>query len=101
MDTQSGLRAFSRGFVGDITRLVRGSRYEMEMHCLLLALSQRRLIVTMPISTIYLNNNASFQVSGGTGFLAHPQGTGDLVESAPGRTATDQLPIVPTRKRPH
>jgi glycosyltransferase involved in cell wall biosynthesis len=39
VDTQSGLRAFSRGFAEEIVRQVPGSRYEMELNCLLLALS--------------------------------------------------------------
>jgi LmbE family N-acetylglucosaminyl deacetylase len=60
-DTQSGLRAFSRSFAEEVLRQVPGSRYEMELNCLLLALSQGRRIATMPISTIYLDRNASSQ----------------------------------------
>src|SRR5690606_23119330 len=42
MDTQSGMRAFTRDFVEDIVRSVPGSRYETEFQILLLALSKKR-----------------------------------------------------------
>lgn len=58
-DTQSGLRAFDQAFVWDIVNEVRGSRYETEFQILLLALSQRRQIVSVPIPTIYIDNNRS------------------------------------------
>ncbi len=61
VDTQSGLRAFSRNFVEEVVCRVPGSRYEMELHCLLLALSQQRPTARMPISTIYLDHNRSSQ----------------------------------------
>ena len=58
-DTQSGLRAFSYGFVEEIVRHVSGSRYETEFQILLLALSQRRRLTTVSIPTIYIDNNRS------------------------------------------
>lgn len=58
-DTQSGLRGFSRAFAGEILRKVSGSRYETELQMLLLALSQQRNIVSVPIPTIYIDNNRS------------------------------------------
>lgn len=58
-DTQSGLRAFSYGFVEEIVRHVSGSRYETEFQVLLLALSQRRRLTTVSIPTIYIDNNRS------------------------------------------
>jgi Glycosyl transferase family 2 len=61
VDTQSGLRAFSRRLAEEIVRQVPGSRYEMELNCLLLALAQGRAIATMPISTLYLDRNATSQ----------------------------------------
>lgn len=58
-DTQSGLRAFSYGFVEEIVRHVSGSRYETEFQILLLALSERRRLTTVTIPTIYIDNNRS------------------------------------------
>ena len=58
-DTQSGLRAFKREFVQDIVNEVPGSRYETEFQILLLALSQGRKIASVPIPTIYIDNNRS------------------------------------------
>jgi hypothetical protein len=58
-DTQSGLRAFSYGFVEETVRHVSGSRYETEFQILLLALSQRRRLTTVTIPTIYIDNNRS------------------------------------------
>lgn len=58
-DTQSGLRAFTRAFAQDVVRMVAGSRYETEFQILLLALSQQRHIATVPIPTIYIDNNRS------------------------------------------
>jgi hypothetical protein len=58
-DTQSGLRAFNLAFTETIVRSVTGSRYETEIQVLLLALSQRRKIVNVPIPTIYIDNNRS------------------------------------------
>lgn len=58
-DTQSGLRAFTQGFVQEIVSTVPGSRYETEFQILLLALSQQRSIVSTSIPTIYIDNNRS------------------------------------------
>lgn len=58
-DTQSGLRAFNPELVEQIVRSVKGSRYETEIQVLLLALSQQRNIVNVPIPTIYIDNNRS------------------------------------------
>lgn len=59
IDTQSGMRAFTRDFVEDIVRSVPGSRYETEFQILLLALSKKRRIATTSIPTIYIDNNRS------------------------------------------
>lgn len=58
-DTQSGMRAFSQAFAREVVGKVRGSRYETEFQVLLLALSQRRSIASVPIATIYIDNNRS------------------------------------------
>lgn len=62
-DTQSGFRGFQRPLLEQIATRVRGHRYEMEFACLLLALSQKREIRTVPISTVYLNQNRSSHFS--------------------------------------
>jgi len=56
-DTQSGMRALDRNFVAEIVRRIPGRRYETELQILLLALEQRRCIATVPIPTIYFQNN--------------------------------------------
>jgi len=58
-DTQSGFRAIDRPFLEEIVRSVEGSRYEMELSVLLLALSQGRRIATVPIPTLYFQGNRS------------------------------------------
>ena len=58
-DTQSGMRAFSRGFVEEIARRITGSRYETEFQILLLALGKGKRIATVEIPTIYIDNNRS------------------------------------------
>lgn len=58
-DTQSGMRAFSRALVEDIAQKISGSRYETEFQILLLALSEHRRIASVPIPTIYIDNNRS------------------------------------------
>ena len=58
-DTQSGFRAIDRPFLEQIVRSVEGSRYEMELSVLLLALSQGRRIATVPIPTLYFHGNRS------------------------------------------
>jgi LmbE family N-acetylglucosaminyl deacetylase len=57
IDTQSGLRALNREFVGETVRVLRGGRYETELQMLLLALEQRRGVRTRTISTLYFNGN--------------------------------------------
>lgn len=59
VDTQSGMRGFSQIFAEEIVSKVRGSRYETEFQILLLALSQRRKVSSVPIATIYIDNNSS------------------------------------------
>jgi glycosyltransferase involved in cell wall biosynthesis len=63
VDSQSGMRAFSYPLVKEIVRCIQGGKYEMEFHCLLLALSQKRNIEEIPISTLYLNNNRASHFS--------------------------------------
>lgn len=58
-DTQSGMRAFNRELVEEIARRISGSRYETEFQILLLALSRGRRIASVPIPTIYIDNNRS------------------------------------------
>jgi LmbE family N-acetylglucosaminyl deacetylase len=58
-DTQSGLRAFTRGFVEQIVRRIRGGRYETEAYILMMALEMRKHIATVPIESIYLDKNSS------------------------------------------
>lgn len=62
-DTQSGMRAFNQSLATEITQKISGGRYEMEMECLLLALSQKRNIVEFSISTIYIDRNKSSHFS--------------------------------------
>lgn len=59
VDTQSGMRAFTPSMVREIVREVRGSRYETEFQILLMALAQQRAITSVPIPTIYIDNNRS------------------------------------------
>jgi glycosyltransferase involved in cell wall biosynthesis len=59
MDTQSGMRAFSRELIDEVARKISGSRYETEFQILLLALSQGKRIATVSIPTIYIDNNRS------------------------------------------
>lgn len=63
VDTQSGMRAFSKEFVSEIASKVKEGRYETEFRCLLLALSQNRRIATIRIPTIYLDKNRSSHFS--------------------------------------
>ncbi|MGZ8983929.1 MAG: PIG-L family deacetylase [Methylotenera sp.] len=58
-DTQSGLRAFKRQQIEQIVTTVSGSRYETEFEILLLAISQKWPIASVPIPTIYLDKNSS------------------------------------------
>ncbi len=62
-DTQSGLRAFSRAFAEEFVRCVPPGRYETEFRCLLLALAGTWSISTIPISTIYIDENKSSHFS--------------------------------------
>lgn len=63
LDTQSGLRAFSRDFVQEIVQKVPGGCYEMELECLLLALSEQRRVGSVAISTLYIEENTSSHFS--------------------------------------
>ena len=58
-DTQSGLRAHSRAFAEEVVRCVAGSRYETEMHVLLLALSSGIHVASVAIPTVYIEGNRS------------------------------------------
>lgn len=58
-DTQSGMRAFNRELVEEIAHKITGSRYETEFQILLLALAGQRRIASVPIPTIYIDNNRS------------------------------------------
>lgn len=58
-ETQSGYRAFDRILTEELVQHVKGGRYEMEFDCLLYALSQKKFIRGLPISTIYVDDNKS------------------------------------------
>lgn len=57
-DTQSGLRAFNFAFAKKLLSLPY-NRYEFEMQMLILACNSDMKILQVPISTIYIDNNAS------------------------------------------
>lgn len=56
-DTQSGFRLYARGFIEDIVRTIPGGRYETEMGILLKAIREERILVSVPIKTIYEAGN--------------------------------------------
>lgn len=62
-DTQSGYRAFSQRLASELADHMSGGRYEMEFECLLYALEQKRRVRSLPISTIYINDNKSSHFS--------------------------------------
>ena len=55
-DTQTGLRAFSDRLIPPLLNIP-GDRYEYEMNMLLVFADQKRPIVEIPISKIYINGN--------------------------------------------
>ncbi|MBQ8573106.1 MAG: glycosyltransferase [Ruminococcus sp.] len=57
-DNQSGLRGFDMCHVPWMTR-VQGNRYEYEMNVLMTAVKQKIKIRTVPIKTIYIDDNRS------------------------------------------
>ena len=57
-DNQSGLRGFDLCHVPWMTR-VGGNRYEYEMNVLICAVKQKIIICTVPIRTIYIDDNRS------------------------------------------
>jgi len=57
-DTQSGLRGLPLYLAEDLLRLS-GEQYEYEMNMLLLAKERDLNLLEVPISTVYLNNNAA------------------------------------------
>lgn len=62
-DTQSGYRAFNKKMIEEIQSNVKGGQYEMEFDCLLYALSHKKRMRSIPISTIYIDDNASSKFS--------------------------------------
>lgn len=58
LDTQSGLRIFSLDFAKLILSIPYNG-YEFEMQMLILACNKNKTILQVPITTIYINNNAS------------------------------------------
>lgn len=62
-DTQSGFRMLSRGFCEKFIQSISPGRYETELDMLILALKNLKHVETVPISTIYFENNkrTSFQ----------------------------------------
>jgi glycosyltransferase involved in cell wall biosynthesis len=63
VDTQSGMRAFSKKLVEQIVKCVIGGRYETEFRCLLCALSNGYKIRSIEIPTIYIDKNKSSHFS--------------------------------------
>lgn len=57
-DTQTGLRGLPNGILKEMMEL-RGERYEYEMNMLIVLARQKADFVSVPIETIYLNDNAS------------------------------------------
>lgn len=57
-DTQTGLRAFTRGMLQEILAM-KGERYELEMNMLLEFAQRGKKMVEVPIETVYINENAS------------------------------------------
>lgn len=58
-DTQCGFRILSRPFLERIVNTVRGGRYETEMEIIVKAIRDGRKTISVPISTIYEEGNAS------------------------------------------
>jgi|GEM_PF-112476 len=58
-DTQSGFRAFARGFAKEVVQGIPGGRYETELQMLILALRRQRRVCTVSIPTLYLDGNRS------------------------------------------
>lgn len=63
IDNQSGFRAFSPFMANELVEKMKGGRYETELLCLLEALSNGHHLATIPISTVYIDNNASSHFS--------------------------------------
>jgi len=61
-DTQTGLRGIPHSFLA-ASILMEGERYEYEINMLLTAVREKLSIVEIPVSTIYLDNNASSHFS--------------------------------------
>ncbi|MEF3329231.1 glycosyltransferase [Oceanobacillus oncorhynchi] len=57
-DTQTGLRVIPRGFIDSLLK-VEGDRFEYEMNMLVEAKKRNWKIYSQPISTIYIEDNAS------------------------------------------
>lgn len=62
-DNQSGFRAFSPFMADELLKKVKGGRYETELLCLLLALSNGYHLATIPIATVYIDKNESSHFS--------------------------------------
>ncbi len=58
-DTQSGFRALTHAFVGEIVESIAGKRYETELQILLAAMQHGKGVATVPIPTVYLDGNKS------------------------------------------
>jgi len=56
-DTQSGLRAMNREFLEAIVKIIKPSRYETELQILMLALDLQIPLSTVPIQTLYFDQN--------------------------------------------
>lgn len=62
-DTQSGMRGFSKKFLEEIIKNIKGGGYEYEFRILLLALEGKRKIHSLPITTLYIEKNRSSHFS--------------------------------------
>jgi len=56
-DTQSGLRAMNRELVEAIVKVIKPSRYETELQILMLTLDLQMPLSTVPIQTVYFDQN--------------------------------------------
>ncbi|HEX4343565.1 MAG TPA: PIG-L family deacetylase [Verrucomicrobiae bacterium] len=56
-DTQSGFRAMNRELVEVVVKMIKPQRYETELQILMLALDLHKPLSTVPIETIYFDQN--------------------------------------------
>ena len=62
-DSQTGFRGLTTQFAAELLEQLTAGHYEVEFHMLLYALHMNKHIRSVPISTIYINKNASSHFS--------------------------------------